>query len=195
MTATQYQAGIYKLLVKLFGPSLVRSEWDIRRDAADAFLDPRSYAPRVDVAVGPFNKTVDSVERDVQNILEAAKHELVQEIIATSYSQNEGHFIHHKNPRCLLAIEVEFSGSSKHILGDIANASMIGLVGVVVGSRKNIEKIERVGRYVRRLRTVKKAPPDLFANVAFLSTVQFLKLLEKHLQKGSHFRGRTCATY
>ena len=34
-----------------------------------------------------------------------------------------------KNPRCLLSVEVEFSGSSKLIMGDFTNAGMMGHVG------------------------------------------------------------------
>src|SRR6267143_917127 len=183
MAAQQYQAKVYKLLVRIFGQERVRSEWNIRGDAADKFKNPATYAPRVDIAVGPFNLTADSVGHDVHKILEANGHRLMQEMIATIQTQNNDYFIENKNPRCLLAIEIEFSGSSKHILGDIPTASMTGLVGVVIGPSKSIRKIERVSQYVRLLRSVKKAPPDLFANVACFEAKHFVKLLEKHLPK------------
>jgi hypothetical protein len=188
MAARQYQARVKKLLAEIFGADNVRSEWSIRSDAEDGFNDPAAYAPRVDISVGPFNVTTVSVEHDVGTIVEASRHPLIREVLALGLSQNHGDLINNKNPRCLLAVEIEFSGSSKHILGDFTNASMMGLVGVVIGSFKNMRKIERVGQYVRRLRGVKKAPPDLFMNVACLEARNFLALLEKHRSRADRLK-------
>src|SRR5216683_4301607 len=105
MAARQYQVRIHKLLAEIFGRDRVRSEWNIRTAATDRFRDPSTYAPRVDIAVGPFNLTSDSIERDVHNIHQSSKHKLIQEIISTSHSQND-QFEEHRNPRCLLAIEI-----------------------------------------------------------------------------------------
>lgn len=179
MAARQYQAKVYKLLSDIFDRDRVQSEWNIRVKASDRFIEPTTYAPRVDIAVGPFNPTSDLVRHDVGKIYEASSHGLIQDLISTSRSQN-GNFMGHQNPRCLLAIEIEFSGSSKHILGDIANAGMMGLVGVVIGPPTNIKKIQRVCQYVQLLRSAKKGPPDLFTNVACFETAGFVKLLEKY---------------
>lgn len=180
MVAKQYQARVKNRLVEIFGAHNVKSEWSIRGHADDSFGDLATYAPRVDIGVGPFNETTDSVERDLETIFEASRHPLFREVSAVGLSQNHIDLVKNENPRCLMAIENEFSGSSKHILGDFTNASMMGLVGVVIGSSQNMRKIERVGQYVRRLRKVKKAPLDLFMNVACFEARDFLALLEKH---------------
>ena len=84
------------------------------------------------------------------------------------------------NPRCSLAIEVVFSGSSKHILGDITNASMMGLYGLVVvkDEERILEKAKRIFEYVKRIIEVGKAPANLFQNTRILSASEFLHLFE-----------------
>jgi hypothetical protein len=79
------------------------------------------------------------------------------------------------NPRCLLAIEVVFSGSSKHIMGDTLNAGALGLYGLVVGTDKLMPKIKRIGKYLEILAALEKLPP-MFRNVHALSTTEFEQL-------------------
>jgi len=67
----------------------------------------------------------------------------------------------------MLAIEVVCSGSSKHILGDITNASMMGLYGIVVTNDDQhiCEKVERIQHYAQRVKALQKAPTGWFDNV------------------------------
>jgi hypothetical protein len=80
------------------------------------------------------------------------------------------------NPRCLLAVEVCYSGSSKHIMGDMLNAGALGLYGLVVGDERHMPKIRRIGRYLEVLAELGKVP-WLFRNVVTLSTAGFDDLL------------------
>lgn len=168
MLARVYQKKITTLLEEIFGSDLVIREWSVGKGATDAFLHAGTYAPRLDIAVGPFN-----INRDVGQNLAAihakTKHPLVGEL-----KRQIG--ILNGNPRCLLAIEIEFSGSSKHILGDFTNASMMGLIGIVVGSSHNIEKICRVGEYAALLYSLGKAP-SLFKNVKVFQDSKFLEFI------------------
>jgi hypothetical protein len=132
MAAKEIQAAIYEALRSSFDPALVVSEWSVRRGATDTFGDIGSYAPRLDVAVGPFNPTLERREEDADTIRNF-DHPLVRRLKAEVYRQNHGGIYRNRNPRCLVAIEVEHSTSSKHILGGVTNASMLGLLGVVIG--------------------------------------------------------------
>lgn len=118
------------------------------------------YAPRVDIAVGPFNTTPG---RDPEITSEL----LPKRVRALFNGDHEN-----RNPRCLLAIEVCFSGSSKHVLGDILNAGALGLYGLVVGREENMAKIRRNFEYLRALAELEKLP-WLFRNVAALSADEF----------------------
>lgn len=53
------------------------------------------------------------------------------------------------NARCFLAIEVEDSGSRKHLLGDMINASVSGRIGVLVGY--NEDKYQTFMRHLEYL--------------------------------------------
>jgi hypothetical protein len=76
-----------------------------------------------------------------------------------------------------VAIEVEHRTSSKHILGGINNASMLGLLGVVVGSSSHIAKVRRIHEYACKLKQVEKAHDDMFGNVACFEETEFLDFL------------------
>ena len=179
MGAEKSQKKAYILLSGIFGEDLVHSEFSIGTDATDVFAGKKRYLPRLDLAVGPFNV---STQKDVNSrmIRAASDHPLIVRIIDIARQQSGGNFTANVNPRCLLAIEIEFSGSSKHILGDFTNASMMGFVGLVIGpsDEEYMNKIRRVSEYVRTLRVLEKTPSNLFTNVACMDVDEFFDLCD-----------------
>ena len=176
--ASIYQKKVYQKLIKIFDSSSVKSEWNIRLRAQDVFQDQASYAPRVDLAVAPFNQQQD---RNTQNILLAAdSFPLIQRLLEDFLPFS---LVANPNPRCLLAIEIEFSGSMKHIIGDITNASMLGYIGIVIGSNSGNKpsqpRIQRVRSYINKLADVEKASNGLFGNVLYYEAKDFLGLLKE----------------
>ena len=163
MTANDYQLAAKAALEQHFAD--VRLEWSVVKDACDLFAaDIWRYAPRVDVAVGPFNTTPGN-DRSISDALLPAQ---LRDLLA-GRSPNP-------NPRCLLAIEVIYSGTSKHIMGDMLNACALGLYGLVIGSDKQMLKIQRIETYIKALISAGKPSPH-FDNLACLSTTDFDALL------------------
>jgi hypothetical protein len=164
MTASDYQRATKVSLERLF-PDAVHLEWRAVSGAKDALSpDAARYAPRVDIAVGPFNLTPGP-----QSAIDLL---LIPERIRGLFAGRPGN----PNPRCLLAIEVIFSGTSKHVMGDILNAAALGLFGFVVGSDREIDKVKRNFAYLDTVTQLGKLPP-LFRNVLALSTTDFDQLL------------------
>jgi hypothetical protein len=182
MPGRDIQRAIHRILVASFGPELVVSEWSVRKGADDTFGDTESYAPRLDIAVGPFNTTHRNRDMDAAAI-HHFRHPLVDRIQREVWRQNRERVYENRNPRCLIAIEVEHETSSKHILGGITNASMLGLLGVVVGSETQIAKVRRIHSYARKLKDVGKAHDDMFGNVACFGDIEFLELLSARKRK------------
>ena len=170
VTAREYQKHLIGALTATIPE--VKPEWAVARDATDSYTNPANarYAPQLDIAIGPFNISRD-VDANVNEICRASGHNLINHI------RSRGVSFENENPRCLLAIEIEFTGSSKHILGGITNASMMGLVGIVIGRSDNIAKIHRIQEYVRWLPQVRKAPMSLFGNVVIFEATPFLELV------------------
>lgn len=163
MSAGEYQQSAAARLRRYFDD--VHLEWSVVKDAADAVrADIHRYAPRVDIAVGPFNTTPGRDPSINTELLPAALQVLLRERPANP------------NPRCLLAIEIVFSGSSKHIMGDTLNAGANGLYGLVVGTEALMPKIRRIGAYLELLADLEKLPP-MFRNVVPLSTDDFEQTL------------------
>jgi hypothetical protein len=179
MKAKEIQATIKYKLSRIFGDDLVKSEWSVRTAATDKVFDKSTYSPRLDIAVGPFNVTRDRKSNDLAAIEEHAHHPFVRRLKDEVGRQNHGGFYFNPNPRCLLAIELEFSTSSKHILGGITNASLLGSIGLIVGPAKYIDKIRRISQYAARLRQVEKAHDDMFANIACFLDEDFLRLITR----------------
>ncbi|HEY1722701.1 MAG TPA: hypothetical protein VGG27_15765 [Magnetospirillaceae bacterium] len=148
----------------------VKPEWSVAKDEEDGFRDLERYAPRLDIATGPWNVT-RAAASNVRKIHEAAEIEIIKRISGAADPKLN------RNPRCLLAIEIEFSGSSKHILGGCTNASMMGAVGIVIGHHDNIDKIRRIEGYAAWLRQKEKSDPSLFGNVRVYETTEFIDLL------------------
>jgi len=155
--------------------SEVEKEWRITKDSTDLLaVNADVYAPRLDVAVGPFNvreeDKVEMVDTIKATFTEEAPQELKNIVESESLRQN-------RNPRCTIAIEIVYSGSSKHILGDITNASVMGLYGFVVASSSTFDKLKRIFEYSKVIKQVGKVPEDLFSNVCVISDEKFLRLL------------------
>ena len=161
--ASAYQADAVARLRPHFDD--VRLEWSVVKDATDAMRrEIRRYAPRVDIAIGPFNTTPGPDP----HISEALLPECLRPIFENRPPN--------PNPRCLLAIEVVYSGSSKHIMGDTLNAGALGLYGLVLGRLELVPKIRRVAAYLELLAELEKLP-RLFRNVVALSTQEFDRML------------------
>lgn len=181
MSAAIYQRRMEELLKLIFSADMIKREWSIWDGARDGFRRTNTmYAPRLDIAVGPFNTTTENKHFDTTAIRNFDGNPLIASIILKGQEENQN-WQYNNNPRCLLAIEIEYSGSSKHILGDYTNASMMGHIGVVVSSAENYEKISRVGEYVKTLRQLEKASADLFCNTVHYREDEFEALLRRHI--------------
>jgi hypothetical protein len=159
MNATEYQRLTGAALRRYFPE--VQLEWSVSREATDALAsDITRYAPRVDIAVGPYNVSLGSDSFICETPLPGSLQELFSDLPPN------------RNPRCLLAIEVIFSGTSKHIMGDMLNAAALGCYGLVIGQESQMNKIRRIQSYLIKLYDLGKQP-QLFSNVIALSTAEF----------------------
>jgi hypothetical protein len=130
----------------------VETEWR-------AMKEQRSlYCPRVDIAVGPYvydntcitdkhDSLIRCWEAPIKAMLDYHKQNmgsLSWEICRTSFKE-----LCYKNKaaRCFMAIEIEDTGSRKHLIGDAVIAITLGRLGIVVtcmhGKLKALVKIRR----------------------------------------------------
>ncbi len=164
MRANEYQQLAAERLRRYFDD--VQVEWSVVKGAADTLQrDIHRYAPRVDIAIGPFNTTPGPDPKINEVLLPRRLRLRLADRPANS------------NPRCLLAIEIVFSGSSKHVMGDMLNAGAHGLYGLVIGDGAHMQKIQRISRYLAVLADLEKLPP-MFLNALSLSTAEFEELFQ-----------------
>ena len=176
-----YQEFAFNSLMKIFGEDGVKKEWNVAKDSEDAFTR-ELYSPRLDVAVGPFNisrhvyedglritRTINSNRNFIKKLWQ------VSELKSFSFAE----FLSNKNnnPRCMLAIEIENSGSSKHMLGNIANASILGAIGIVIPfNAKKLALCKRIKKYVTFAMEVEKIR-GVFKNVLIINKEKFLRII------------------
>lgn len=166
MAATDFQLTAQELLRQYLGD--VHLEWSASLGATDSLKGrPDLYAPRTDIAIGPFNISPGRNSNISRGHLDQ---------LPTGFRDRLLSLPENPNPRCLLAIEVTFSGSSKHIMGDILNASVMGMYGIVVAKPEVISKVHRNIQYLKALAELNKLP-YLFQNVAVFNTMEFSTLL------------------
>jgi len=164
----------------------------------------RSYSPIIDISIGPFSEEkgvslwydydrlvtnssslIDAMlEQFRQNyqIFGSGIFEIGERILPTDYTSflttnAEANW----NARCFMAIEVEDSGSEKHLLGDLINVSISGRVGVVIGCNQN--KLETFLRQLDYLAYTVRAKKITFnsRNIIVLKSEQFEDILINHL--------------
>ena len=103
------------------------------------------YAPVVDIAVGPFAITRRYVD-EYRTLLEETRAFI--EMLIGKHNENchgqeedarfEDIRDFNENARCLLCIEIEESGTRKHCLGNLVNASALGRIGILVARGQSV---------------------------------------------------------
>lgn len=122
------------------------------------------YAPIVDIAVGPFaiegrygpryTELLEQTRDFIEKLIEKHNENVEDAEERTSF---ERIMYFNENARCLLCIEVEDTGSRKHLLGDLVNASALGRIGLLVArSERAFKSFLRQRVYLRYLASVGK---------------------------------------
>lgn len=182
MASLSYQDKLFASLRSIFGDDQVKKEWDSVK--FDGHVDNHKivYAPRHDIAVGPFNSYADlDLGRD--NTRRMLSHPFTKRLIR-DVLRNRGTLKETWNSfsRCYLAIEIEFTGTSKHILGSMINASVSGSIGIVIDNKFNSTKVDRIWRYLLRLEGLGRMRLYTIKNLIFFDKDEFLKLLSEFKQ-------------
>lgn len=177
----EYQESASESLKNIFGEDNVKKEWDAAKGSEDDFTR-ELYCPRLDVAVGPFNIHRDLYEDNLSiNRTLSANRNLLKRLWRASELRVSTfeRFMREKsnNPRCMLAIEIENSGSSKHMLGNIANVSILGAIGIVIPfNAKKLALCKRIKKYVTFAMEVEKIR-GVFKNVLIINKEKFLRII------------------
>lgn len=170
MTATEYQGKISSLLRQKFPNLKISKEWVAFRGVSC------QYAPRVDIAIGPFSiksndnkideydlmlsdECVDRFLHQIYNFhLENVGDDRLNEIKIPDFED----LIHkNRNARCFLAFEIENSSSRKHIIGSVINAASLGRIGVGVAYNDRVKRtFLRILNYLAFLKRVEKNTYD-----------------------------------
>lgn len=165
---------IQKEIVSLFSKRLngvsVIEEWNVAKNRSDDFDRTVLYAPRVDVAIGPFmiNAVTKEEKERFDNASESNK-QLIDELI--EIGEEFKPFEYNKNPRCLIAVEIENSGSIKHHIGDITNASILGKIGLIVPtSEKSYKTFKRIMAYLEFAQKNNKINNNVFKNIVLIKS-------------------------
>lgn len=162
---------------QFFGEARVKTKWRSSEDSEDDFDSSLMYTPETDIVIKPFN-----IRRHIKEDNEIIDSELkyhssffdnINRIAAIPYQKN----VLNKNPRCFLAIEVGGSGSEKHLLGDMYNASILGKIGLVVAANKaTLKSYIRLYEYANFAFTVGKTNQS-FGNLAIVDGLRLHSLL------------------
>jgi hypothetical protein len=134
----EYQLTVKQRLERLYGETVV--QWHPFRGEGR-----RIYGPVVDIAVGPF--AINRRYEDEYTTLLYQRRHFIEALIAR-HNLNTGEATcfeeiasFNQNARCLLCIEIEDSGSRKHCLGNLVNASALGRIGLLVARKEKIFKV------------------------------------------------------
>lgn len=174
-----------ELLIKLngiFDPKLVVTEWSAAKNSEDDFNRSDYYAPRVDIAIGPFNINRD-IERNNQLFLDLIDKNIdfIKKLYEFSHLGENREYLMlndflrvlNRNPRCFIALEIENTKAAKRALGDIINASVMGKIGIVVpiGNDK-YEMFIKIKKYFHYLQQVGKLEGN-YNNVLIIEASRF----------------------
>lgn len=178
----EYQNMLCGELSRIYPAIDVVAEWRSMKDELGI------YSPRVDVAVGPFATQgtyimeYDELMDNSQNFINKLLNYHLMNINVPDPEPNQLTFDilknKNSNARCLLAIEIENSGSRKHIIGDAVNASALGRVGIFIAwTPEKLRAAVKMRRYLGFLKTVDKNTFDT-TNLLILDKDQFLQTVK-----------------
>lgn len=189
------QSTIVKLLRCILGicetDIEIKKEWDVTKCSRDEFSRGRSkvktYAPRIDIAIGPFNIDLN-LDNSHKMECEYRKYKelFLQNIISKgNVLSNENEIICNQNPRCTVAIEIANHSEIKRIISDIFNASVIGKIGIFVydNNKKSETASHRLLEYFKLLQRNRKVDNKILKNVVFIKSEDMISTLEESLNK------------
>lgn len=187
MEVRDFQELVYSSLKRIFGENNAKKEWNVAKNSTDDFIR-KLYCPRLDLAVGPFNidRKITYNNTEIEKAIRYYRS-FIDKMFNNS-EQRDGNFDEflnkrNINPRCFLAIEIENSGTSKHMLGNIANVSIIGSIGVVIPfNDRQLSNCKRIKEYVDFATEVKKIKA-IFENILVIDKENFLKVLTMELSR------------
>ena len=178
-------------LASVFRSVPVKSEWAALSGVG------ATYSPRVDIAVGPF--ATQRLRYEDRYCELARSHGRLLAALHSSFTKNAADFgpngvvpgldemlLRNPNARCFLAIEIEKTGSRKHIMGGAINASALGRLGVSVAcSSERLRTLLRIRRYLLFLAEVGKNAFDP-SNLLIVTTRQLAESLraQRSLSEG-----------
>jgi hypothetical protein len=177
MNAQDYKKKILKDLRYIFPNELIETEFDSVKYDIHGSSHKEVYAPIHDLAVGPFNsyRNLDCGIDDTQRM---KSHPFTERLVEPKLEKGLAwDKLWNSFSRCFLAIELEFSGSLKHMLGGIVNASVSGSIGVVIASGHNRNKIDRLVSYLFRLEDLGTLELKTIGNLFVFNEDEFSKLL------------------
>lgn len=178
VNSKEYQTKLAGILRDIFGKEVVKTEWDSVRYDGHTGNHSQIYAPRHDIAVGPFNSYMNlDIGDDKTKAMQS--HPFTKKLVKCILSQRETiDKVWNSFSRCFLAIEIDFSGSEKHILGSIINATVSGSVGIVITNHENNEKAKRLANYIMRLEELGRIDLNVLRNLIIFEQDDFIYFLK-----------------
>ena len=178
MKATDYQNKVVELLEDIFDKNLVCKEWDSVKNDGHFNNHKLVYAPRLDIAVGPFNSNMNlDIGQDKTEKMK--KHFFTKKLWEECLrDRDKMKNIWNKFNRCYLAIEIEFETGPKHAFGSLINAVVSGaLAFVIVKNEKKKKEIERLSNYIFRLEGLELFELNSLRNLIIFEQDEFIQLL------------------
>jgi hypothetical protein len=177
MKAVDYQDKLILDFQRIFPSNQVLKEWDTVKYDPHFSNHKDVYAPRVDIAIGPFNDYSD-LDCGIDRTKLMKTHPFIKKL--TEDKREAGlrmKDLWNSFSRCFIAIEIEFSGTSKHILGSMINASVNGSIGIVLTNKVNYDKTNRIFSYFLRLESLERMKLTTLGNLFVYEQSQFQTLL------------------
>lgn len=197
LRTVEYERAVIPLLGGLFGERHVEVQWrpmleeESRGWNRNGARRQLTYAPAVDIAVGPFathgelTDRYDLMEREHTSLLDGLLSAHVENTVEfgsrfRAPSREDLRNANH-NPRCFLAIELENGiADPKHHLGSVVNAVALSRIPVLIGLRPGrLASLLRLREYILQLDEYRK---NVFSahTMIVLSGEQLFEVLQTH---------------